>query len=148
MAFRFTLKTMLRLRESLERAELQLLQAIAAHVVRVRAEIESLDARAEEARRQLLRDASGGISGAELRFGALREAAWQELRSGLQEKLAELEKLRRAQQMRYKEARQRREILSNLRERQYEAYRLEQSRREQKLVDELFVIRRGSSAAK
>ena len=43
MAFQFTLRGLLRLRLSLEKAELQKLQAIVAEVVRLRAEIESVE---------------------------------------------------------------------------------------------------------
>jgi flagellar biosynthesis chaperone FliJ len=61
-------------------------------------------------------------------------------------KLRELEQARKKQQIRYTEARQQREILSNLRERQLSVYLREQARREQQSVDELFLIRRSHKA--
>jgi flagellar export protein FliJ len=145
MAFRFTLKAVLRVRESLEKAELQRLQAIASQVAGTRAEIESLDAGMETVRRQAREAVAVGVSGAELQFDALRETAYQGRRAALLKKLEELEQLRRAQQQRYTQARQQREILSNLRQRQLAAYQFEQLRREQQQADELFLIRRGSA---
>jgi flagellar export protein FliJ len=145
MAFRFTLKAVLRVRESLEKAELQRLQAIASQVAGTRTEIESLDMDMESVRRQACEAVAIGVSGAELRFDALRETVYQERRVALVKKLEELEQLRRAQQQRYTKARQQREILSNLRQRQLAAYQLEQLRREQQQADELFLIRRGSA---
>jgi len=142
MPFRFSLSSLLRLRESLEKNELQRLQTIVAQLARVRAEIDSLDAQIEAWRRQVLEQASVGISGAELHIAALGESARLERRAELLAKRNELERARQEQQARYNQARQRREILSNLRERQLSTYLHEQSRREQQQIDELFLIRR------
>ena len=142
MAFHFQLATLLRLRESLERQELQRLQNLVAEITQTRAEIESIDFQVESSRREVVEQASTGISGAELHAVALGEFARLELRARLIAKLEELEQQRKEQQSRYNHARQRREILSNLRERQFSAYQREQARREQQQTDELFLIRR------
>ena len=144
MPFHFTLAPLLRLRESLEKAELQRLRMIAMHVAQVRVEIESLDCEIEGARRQLLEQTATGISGAELQIAALLEASRHEYRIRLVAKLYELERARQKQQARYTEVRQQREIVSNLRERQLSAYQREQARRDQQQVDEFFLIRRGA----
>ena len=144
MPFHFPLSSLLRLRESLEKNELQRLQALAAQIAQVRAEIESLDIQIESSRREVLEQAAAGISGAELHIAALGEFARLELRAKLIVRRDELERARQVQQARYAEARQRREILSNLQERQRSAYQHEQARREQQQVDELFLIRRSS----
>jgi flagellar export protein FliJ len=144
MAFHFSLRALLRLRESLERSELQRLRICAAQVAHVRMEIETLDAQIEAAQREILEQTAAGISGAELHMAAMSDALRREKRMSLATKLDELELARKKQQVRYAEARQRREILSNLRERQHSAYQLDQSRREQQQVDELFLIRRGA----
>ena len=68
------------------------------------------------------------------------------LRSELLKKLSELEQKRKEQQARYVQARMQREILSNLYKRQLAEYQLDQSRREQQRIDELFLIRRVSSS--
>ena len=113
MAFVFTLKTLLRLREIHEQAELQSLQAVGAQRTSVRTEIESLDASTEEMRQQMCRDSLAGLSGAELHFHTQREWARERNRQALAEKLLELEKALQAQQNRYLEARRQRETLSD-----------------------------------
>jgi len=142
MAFHFTLNGLLRLRESFERAELQRLQSIAGAVALTRAEIESLEKVIEEAHRRAFDDvAAAGLTGAELHFEIARDAAWDAQRSRLLKMLFDLEQKREDQQARYLRARMQREILSNLYDRQFADYELEQSRRIQQRIDELFLIR-------
>jgi flagellar export protein FliJ len=146
MAFHFSLRALLRLRESVEKAELLRLQTIAAQAVQLRLEIESIDAEIKTRRQELLDQTAGGISGAELHLAALSEAARQQRRAQMLIKLNEVEQLRKKQQLRYTHAHQQREILSNLRERQLSVYVREQARREQQQIDELFLIRRAHKA--
>jgi flagellar export protein FliJ len=149
MAFHFTLNGLLRLRQSLEKAELQRLQSIAGAVALVRAEIESIENEISTARRQALdRVAGEGLTGAELHFEAGREDARIALHSQWLKKLAELEQKRKEQMARYIQARTQREIVSNLFQRQFAEYELEQSRRLQQRIDELFLIRGNSIARK
>jgi flagellar export protein FliJ len=146
MAFHFSLRALLRLRESVEKAELLRLQKIAAQAVQLRLEIESIDGEIRTRRQELLNQAANGITGAELHLAALTEAACQQSRTQMLAKLQEIEQLRKKQQLRYTHAHQQREILSNLRERQLSVYVREQARREQQQVDELFLIRRAHRA--
>jgi flagellar export protein FliJ len=146
MPFHFTLAPLLRLRESLEKAELQRLRMMAMQVDQARVEIESLDCEIETARRQLLEETATGISGAELNMAALLEASRREYRLRLVAKFDVLEQARRKQQSRYTEVRQQREIVSNLRKRQLSAYQREQARHDQQQVDEFFLIRRGAKS--
>ena len=146
MAFHFSLTALLRLRESVEKAELLRLQTIAAQAVQLRLEIESIDSEIKTRRQELLDQTAGGISGAELHLAALSEAARQQRRAQILNKLNEVEQLRKKQQLRYTHAHQQREILSNLRERQLSVYVREQARREQQQIDELFLIRRAHRA--
>jgi flagellar export protein FliJ len=149
MAFQFTLRGLLRLRLSLEKAELQKLQAIAGEVMRVRAEVESVQEQKDALRRRT-HDAlvSEGLTAAEWHFEMAQEASLEELLSELVETLADLEEKRKLQQARYLKARMQREILTSLRERQLAQYNLEESRRAQQRVDELFLIRSISPAEK
>jgi flagellar export protein FliJ len=148
MAFHFTLKGLLRLRLSLERAELQKLKAIAGAVAAARAEVESVEKEIEARRRAFAALLAEGLTGAEWHFEIAREASLLALRAELLKKLADLEEKRKQQQARYIQAHQQREILSNLRERQLAAYELEESRRAQQRIDELFLIRTISSSGK
>jgi flagellar biosynthesis chaperone FliJ len=81
MPFHFTLAPLLRLRESLEKAELQRLRMMAMQVAQARVEIEALECEIEAARRQVLEQTATGISGAELNMAALLEASRREYRS-------------------------------------------------------------------
>lgn len=149
MAFHFTLKGLLRLRQSLEQAELQKLQAIAADVARARTEIDSVENERDAARRNTFDVlVSEGLTAAELHFEMAREVTLEALLSELWKKLAELEEKRKQQQVRYVNAHMQREILSSLRERQLAQYELEESRRTQQRIDELFLIRTISSSGK
>jgi flagellar biosynthesis chaperone FliJ len=56
-------------------------------------------------------------------------------------KLSDLERKRKEQQERYMQVRMQRKIISNLYERRRAEYDLDQSRREQQRIDELFLIR-------
>ncbi len=149
MAFHFTLKGLLRLRQSLEQAELQKLQAIAADVARARTEIDSVENERDAARRNTFDVlVSEGLTAAELHFEMARKVTLEALLSELWKKLAELEEKRKQQQVRYVNAHMQREILSSLRERQLAQYELEESRRTQQRIDELFLIRTISSSGK
>ena len=142
MSFQFTLNGVLRLRESLERSELQQLQLIASAVAHARDEIETLEKEMSVAQRRTLdAAASAGVTGAELHFELAREAAWNILRTELLNRLFQLEKKQKEQQERYFQARMQRKIVSNLYNRQFAQYKLDQSRREQQRIDELFLIR-------
>jgi len=144
MPFLFPLQGLLRVREVQEKTELQGLQSLAARVAAARAEIASLDAEAEQARRSVWEEASSGISGAELHVSAARDVASQEQRRALRTKLQGLESAQKAQLARYLLARQKREILAHLREQQLAAYELEQSRKTQRQIDELFLLRQAA----
>jgi flagellar export protein FliJ len=144
MAFAFPLQGVLRVRELQERSELQRLQTLAAQVAAVRAEIISLEAEAEQIRRGVWQEASAGISGAELHFSTSRESASLERRRLLQTKLQELERAQQAQMQRYLQVRRKKETIAHLREEQLAAYELEQSRRTQRQLDELFLVRQAA----
>lgn len=142
MAFHFTLKGLLRLRESVERAELQRLHSLAAAVAFARAEMESLEKVIEDEHRRISDTVvASGLTGAELHFGIARDVAWNAQRAQLLKAVFDLEQKRKEQQARYLQARMQREILANLRERRLADYELDQSRRAQQRIDELFLIR-------
>jgi flagellar export protein FliJ len=141
MPFLFTLQGLLRVRELQEKAELQGLQALAARVAAARAEIAALDAHAQQARRSIWGEMSSGVSGAELHFSLARETFSLERRHALDTKLQETERAHQAQLRRYLHARQQREILSHLRDGQLADYELDQSRKTQSQIDELFLVR-------
>lgn len=147
MPFQFTLEPVWRLRASLERIErLRLLQTAAA-VVQVQNEIGTIVRESEAARQRLRERLAGGSSGMEIQFEAACEAARLNYRRTLDARLAVLRRKHEAQKVVYRNARQKREILENLRERQFHDYLREQARREQRLQDELYLLRHGNPLA-
>jgi flagellar export protein FliJ len=148
MAFHFTLKGLLRLRQSLELAELQKLQVIAGTIARARAEIESVEKGIDERRRTFGDLLAVGLTGAEWQFELAREASVRALLSDLVKNLADLEAKRKVQQASYVRVHRQCEILLSLQDRQLAAYKLEEARRTQQRIDELFIIRRVHNAPK
>ena len=147
MAFRYPLQSVLRLRQGLERQEEQRLFAIAATVARLRAQIEELQQMRLQTRRSALQEIStsesgaSGTSGSVLQFAAVCDAANAESQARLRTQLTEAEH-RRLEQLRiYKAARQKREILESLRERQETDYNREELRRQQERADDQFLAR-------
>ena len=141
MAFLYSLQTLLRLRQSLERQEEQRLFALAALVARLRAEIEQLKQEDIEARRAQIGEMADVILGASLHFASVRGTAMDNARRKLELQLEDAERKHLAQLRAYQAARQKREILEGLRERQEAAYELEYARHEQQTADEAFLTR-------
>jgi flagellar export protein FliJ len=144
VSFVFSLRALLRVREIREETELRKLQALLSRISAARAEISALEEALETDRRNVRTAALGGLSAAEWHFHNVHDLLQRDRRNALLAKLRELESAVRAQQERYRLARQQREILSNLRERQLAAYNLEESRRAQRQMDELFLLRMSS----
>lgn len=142
MAFRYPLQSLLRLRESLERQEENRLFAVAAEVARLRAQIEQLREGNASAKRNELATlhAEGGLA-VTLQFLALCDAATASACAKLQSELERAEGQRLAQLAVYQAARQKREILQGLRERQETAYQVDAAHREQQSLDDSFLLR-------
>jgi flagellar export protein FliJ len=146
MAFHFSLEAVLKLRASFERLEQNRLLLIAAALVRVREALASLARDFAEAEKQTLAKLAAGIFSAELDFDRRIQQNFRERRAALERREAELLAKLATQQRAYQDAKNRREILEELRDRRLAQYRSEQQRREQQRLDELFLLRRGALA--
>jgi flagellar export protein FliJ len=141
MAFRFTLAAVLKYRKNLEQREYLALGRVHQEI----AHVESLLAECEEWRSDAARrretEATRGIASVHLQDAYERERQLEKQRDELQVKQQEL-KLKRQQCLKaYELARQKREVLEELQNRQLQAYVLDQSRREQRRVDDMFLSR-------
>jgi len=134
MPFHFSLQPILKLRMSYERLERLRLLGLVAVMVRVR---ESADAR-----RHLQQTLGSGLAGVELQLEAACEKLRADRKQALEARLADLSQKHEKQRLIYLNARQKREILENLRDRKWEDYRREQNRREQQQVDEMHLLHR------
>jgi flagellar protein FliJ len=142
MAFRFSLRAVLSMWESRERAERLRLEAIAAKILQFRHLIEANEQSSRTERTELNESLADGVAGSEVRYLLAREEGRTQLRKALQRQIGELEAQWETQHKVLMEARRQREILEKLRARQLQAYRLDQERRFQQQVDELFLLSR------
>jgi flagellar FliJ protein len=140
MPFRFSLQTLLRYRESLERREHLRLQIVTREVIQARHHCEQAKQDRAKVLEELAKKLRQGMTGAELHFELACDRARVRRLAAWKEHLAKLEDLQRRQLDAFRKAQQQRKILENLRDRQLAAYRLVQNRRTQQQLDERFLI--------
>jgi flagellar FliJ protein len=142
MAFRFPLATVLRVKESLEKREERALQRIQLEMARVTHQMEELAeamTRAYAVRNRVLQQA--------MPAGQLHTMLWEaqaavEAKNALRITLQELEEQRLKQMKVYLAAHREHETLINLFNEQRDAYEVEQTRAQQKYLDDIFIARR------
>jgi flagellar export protein FliJ len=142
MAFRFSLEAVLRLRQGMERQQELRLRAAHQQVARVRHGIERIDHALGEAEQRSSSTLASGTTSAELRFGLQSEGALLQHREKLGAELTRLAKLRDQQAEIFRRARRERETIESLRDQQLREYKRDTLRREQRKVDDLFLLRR------
>lgn len=147
MPFQFSLSALLRLRLSFERREELRLAGATQALAKCDQQLADLAGQEIAFREQLLEAMRPGAPGAELRFqqACLDSAAHsrQQLLGQRQQLVEALERQRRAFQL----ARRDREILEELRDRQQHEWTVEQDRRSQQSLDDLFAARRAAKIA-
>jgi flagellar biosynthesis chaperone FliJ len=145
MAFQFSLATVLRVRESIEKREERALQRIQLEIARVSRQIEELDAaiaKAHIAREEALRRV--------LPAGHLHTMLWEtqaavEGKKALVNMRRRLEQERLKQMLVYQAAHRDHETLINMKREQRTLYEVEQARAQQKYLDDIFMARRHGS---
>ena len=142
MAFHFPLEAVLHLRKSLEHQQELRLRAANQQVARVQHLIEQMDARKQEFHSAQTEELSSGTTAAELRFGLLCESELLRHRLVLEQELARLQQVREQQREIFQKARRGKETLDSVRDRQFRQYQKEAARREQRSLDDLFLLRR------
>jgi len=148
MPFHFSLAAVLRLRQNLEERERLRLQAL--HARRA-----ALQCQLDETRAAMLKLQSGNakrlraesLTGAELQFLRLIEDSLEGQLAKLKQAAERMQQQIAEQAQRYRERRQAREALQSLREARFAEYRIQQQRREQALLDELYLLRRSRKQA-
>jgi flagellar export protein FliJ len=142
MAFQFALQAVLHFRKSLEHQQELRLRAANQQVARVRHLIEQVDARRQQLHSRQTEELSSGTTAAELQFGLLCESELIRHRLVLEQELARLQQLREQQRQVFRQARRARETLEIVRDQQFRLYQKEGARREQRNLDDLFLMRR------
>ena len=142
MAFRFPLATVLRVKEGLERREERALQRIQLEMARVSHQIEDLTSaieRAHAARNQVLQQA---VPAGQLHTMLWELRAAEDSKKALRVTLQGLEEQRLKQMQVYLAAHREHETMINLFKEQRSAYEVEQTRAQQKYLDDIFIARR------
>jgi flagellar export protein FliJ len=141
MAFHFSLAAVLKLRESIEQQEYLNLEKILQEVAHAQAEIAKAELWQAELQQDRDKQLSGSMSSIHLQSIFEQIFALEQRKDALKAVLAELA-IKKEQQLKiYNEARQKREVLENMRERQHSIYQREEIKRQQTLMDDLFLAR-------
>jgi len=142
MGFTFPLHAVLHLRQSLEHQQELRLRSANQQVARVRHLLEQMDLHRE--RLLLLQgdELIAGTTAAELRFSLLCDREILRHRRELEQQLVRLQQLRDQQREIFQQARRARETLESVRDRQLLMYQKQAARREQRNMDDLFLLRR------
>lgn len=141
MAFRFTLASVLAVRESMERREELALSKIQLEMARVQHEIDRLNAELAQAQRMREECMQRPIAAAQLQAMLRSADAATEQKKKLLDSLILLERQRGEQMRVYQTARRSRQVLSDLRAQHLEAWEQEQVRAQQKSIDDTFASR-------
>jgi flagellar export protein FliJ len=141
MAFRFPLEAVLHLRQSLEHQQELRLRAANQQVAKARHSIEQIDTHLKHVRASQSQRLVAGTTSAELLFNFSCESALLERRHPMQRELQRVQSLRDEQQRLFQRARRARETFESLRDRQLREYEREAARKEQRQLDELFLVR-------
>ncbi len=145
MAFEFSLESVLRLRLSQERQEQARLEIAAQQVQLAQERCEAIKKEKLELDAKMLAALQAGMTSAELYFHRTSKAGleWAEVEAT--QALEEARMQWNEQRLKFLAARRDRELLSSIRERRHEAYVIEQNRREQQQIDDLFAMRRNQN---
>ncbi|HUN60812.1 MAG TPA: hypothetical protein VMU53_02430 [Candidatus Sulfotelmatobacter sp.] len=141
MSFRFRLQTLLRLQRSLEHQEENRLHACVARIAGLQTDLRAWEEARLQRRSKVWTDLQEGQPVAVLQCSSLWEARAHLHENELRHQLDLAEQARQEQLKLYRAARQKREILESLKERQETAYTSEFLRRVQQDLDEAHLMR-------
>ncbi len=142
MAFHFPLQAVLHFRESMEHQQELRLRAANQQVARVRHLLEQIDSRRQDLLNTQTKRLGAGMTAVELQFELLCETELLRHRRELEQQLVRLQQVREQQREIFQQARRARETLEAVRDQQLRLYKKEATRREQRSLDDLFLLRR------
>lgn len=142
MPFHFPLAAVLRFRESIEQREHLVLEKIQQDIVRVELRIRQAENDCSVATQSRLAELTQGTRAAVLQSAYEYQRVLEQQSEALQALLQELKTKWRQQLACYELARRNRETLEKLREKQLDVYTRAQAKREQAVIDDLFLSRR------
>lgn len=142
MAFQFSLAALLRFRQSLEQRQETLLRQANQQVAGLRHTIEALERAARDVSARDAQELASGLRASELHFSQLRRGIVQQHLARLKNELAAAQEIQSQRRLAFQKARQEREAVDTLRERQLQSFHEQELRREQRQLDDLFLLRR------
>lgn len=142
MAFQFSLAAVLRVRGILEEREERMLQRILFEISQARENLARTDADIAGSDALRCADILRPLVGREIHvsYGEVKELKQNRLE--LLGQIAKMEQLRDKQLILYQSARRNREMLTDMRDEKRDAYESDQSRSEQKTLDDNYIARR------
>lgn len=143
MAFRFPLQAVLHFRQSIEHQQELRLRAATQMVTRLGQLMEQMDAQRQELHSAQTRKLSAGMTAVELQFELLCQGELLRRRRELEQQLVRLEQVREQQREIFQQARRARETLEAVRDQQFRVHQKQARRREQRSLDDLFLLQRG-----
>jgi flagellar export protein FliJ len=143
MAFHFPLEALLRLRATQTRQEEIRLESLSQRLIATRQQREVLKQQQCAYQQAMLDDLRQAAEASELHLRLVGQRGLVQVERRLEQALLELQRAWQEQEKKYLAARQREEVLKSVRQDQLDAYREDERRREQRVVDDLFLSRHG-----
>jgi flagellar export protein FliJ len=142
MAFRFALESVLRLRISYEQQEQSRLEMAAQHLYTAQKHCESLKKEKVSLEENFRKLMQSGAQPADLHYYLASKAGLEVVEIEAARALVDARKQWAEQRTKFLHARRDREVIASIRQRQHDQYVLEEGRREQQQIDDLFAMRR------
>jgi flagellar export protein FliJ len=142
MAFRFTLESVLRLRSSYERQEQARLESAARSLYAAQERCDFLAKERVSLEEKFCVSMAAGLESAELHYHLSAKAGLELAEAEAAQELIKAREHWNHQRIKFLQARQNREVISSIRDRQHKEYMATESRREQQQLDDLFNMRR------
>ncbi len=141
MAFHFPLQAVFHFRQSVEHQQELRLRTANQQVAKVRHLLDQIDDRIHHGQLRQSQALEAGTTSAELRFALAGESRLHQQRQEAERELMRWQNLRDQQQKIFQQARRERETFESLRDHQWQQYRRDAARREQRELDDLFLLR-------
>jgi flagellar export protein FliJ len=142
MAFRFALESVLRLRVSYERQEQARLELATQNLYTAREKCAALKKEQSALEANFRTTMASGMDASELHSYLSSKLGLEVAEAEAMRAEADASKLWNEQRIKFLRARQDREVIASIRLRQHQEYVLEQNRKEQQQIDDLFAMRR------
>jgi flagellar FliJ protein len=141
MPFRFSLAAVLRLRQTVEERDKLALEQIQHEIVQLTQLLEQIDVEKNKDAQTRQQELTSGIPAAHVVAVEADRQRLEQTQKQLQQQLVELRAVREKRLLLYQDSRRKREVMSELRSQQWETYETEESRRQQKVLDDIFLSR-------